>query len=210
MADLRGGERHGDIGAKTKFRRVAGVGRKTGGNVHRDPAGVLEPTHVIEIGDHPGDETAERPGTARAEDGVHDDAGPGPREPLGPRLAERPLPGGLVGAGQHVEGEALRRVVVRPGLPGEALGVGEQHRTRAEPARRERAERHESIPSVAPPSAEDQDPVAGGRRLGGDDLGDGPPGVLHQHPGRNPGRFDGLAVRLPHLPGGENVHEPGL
>ena len=206
VADLRRRERHREIGVETKIGRGPRVGRKAGRDVHGDPDRVAEPSDVIQVGDHPGGEPPERARTPRPQDRVHDDPGAGSGESVRSRMAERPFPGGFVGAGNHVERELHRGLVVRLRLSGEPFRIGQEHGGAAQPASRQRPERHQAVAPVAAAPAEDENPAAARPRLGGDDVGDRPPRVLHQDARRNPGLLDRVAVRVAHLLRGQHVH----
>ena len=114
--------------------------------------------------DHPGRQPAERPGTAGAQDRVHQHPRARSGDAVRAGVPEDFFPCLLVADGKHIEREAGRGLEVVPRRAPQPFGRGQQDGGGRRPCAARQRSGHQSVPAVASRTAQQQGPAGRRRR----------------------------------------------
>ncbi len=136
---------------------------------------------------------------AGAQEGVHDEAGPG-------QLVNHRIELGFLRDLHDFQTMVGQDVQVDPGVAPHLVPPAQQKDGHRFAGLGQVAGHHETIAAVIAPAGQHRDLAGEIGEFPPQDLVGAAPGVLHEHQGRNPHLIDGPAVQFPHLGGGDQFH----
>jgi hypothetical protein len=106
----------------------------------------------------------------------------------------------------HLHPQAEEDVQVDPGIAGDLLPAGKQEDKDRDPGVGEIAGHHAAVAAIVAPAGQDRHRPVQVRKFPAQHQVGAPAGILHEHQGGDAHLFDGAAVQLPHLGGGDQFH----